>query len=389
MSPLPPAERLARLALSRLAEPGAWPVHDAVEEVGAAAVVGQLREGRAALGISPALAAAAQARATHVDAAADLARLAEVGGRLVCPGDEEWPAARLTWTRRGALLQAPPLALVVRGSLRLDEAVERSVALVGARAASAYGEHVAGELVTGLADEGVTVVSGGAYGIDGAAHRGALASGRAPTVAVLACGVDVAYPRGHDRLLARVAERGLLVSEHPPGATPTRVRFLVRNRLIAALSRGTVVVEAALRSGSLSTAGRARDLLRPVMAVPGPVTSALSAGCHALLRRAEGEEPAAELVTGCREVLAAVSPVGEHDAAPVRGRDRPRDALPELVRTVLEAVPLRGGSGEATIARDAGVPVLAVQQVLPPLLVAGLVERSETGWRLSPLGAGR
>ena len=167
------------------------------------------------------------------------------------------------------------------------------------------------------------------------------------------------------------------------------MRFLVRNRLIAALSRGTVVVEAALRSGSLSTAGRARDLLRPVMAVPGPVTSALSAGCHALLRRAEGDEPAAELVTGCREVLAAVSPVGEHDDSAVRGPERARDALPEVVRGVLDALPVRGGAGEATIARDAGVPVLVVQQVLPPLLVAGLVERCETGWRLSPLGAAR
>ena len=388
MSRLPELERRSRLALSRLVEPGSWPVHEAVAEVGAAAVVAVLRAGRPALGLSAALTAAAQARAAGLDVDQDLARLSGCGGRLVCPGDGEWPAARLSWPRGSAQLAAPPLALLVRGPVPLDEVVERSVALVGARAASAYGEHVAGELATGLADEGVSVVSGGAYGIDGAAHRGALASGRAPTVAVLACGVDVAYPRGHDRLLSRIAERGLLVSEHAPGATPTRVRFLVRNRLIAALSRGTVVVEAALRSGSLSTAGRARDLLRPVLAVPGPVTSALSAGCHALLRRAEGEEPA-ELVTGVREVLAAVCPVGEHDASPGRGADRPRDALPELVRGVLEAVPVRGGAGEATIARAAGVPVLVVQQVLPPLLVAGLVERCESGWRLSPLGAGR
>ena len=388
MSALPEVERRARLTLARLVEPGSWPVHDAVQRAGAAEVVAALREGRQAPGLSAALVDAAQARAAGVDPDLDLRALSDCGARLVCPGDGEWPDARLTWSRRSSQLSAPPLALLVRGRPALDTTVERSVALVGARAASAYGEHVAGELAAGLSDAGVSVVSGGAYGIDGAAHRGALASGRAPTVAVLACGVDVAYPRGHDRLLGRIAEHGLLVSEHPPGVTPTRVRFLVRNRLIAALSRGTVVVEAALRSGSLSTAGRARDLLRPVMAVPGPVTSALSAGCHALLRRDEGDEPA-ELVTGCREVLAAVSPVGEHDAAPLRGADRARDALPELVRAVLEAVPVRDGAGEAAVARAAGVPVLSVQQVLPSLLVAGLVERCETGWRLTPLGAGR
>ena len=250
-----------------------------------------------------------------------------------------------------------------------------------------FRSHVASELALGLTDRGVAVVSGGAYGIDGAAHRAALTGGRAPTVAVLACGVDVAYPRGNDRLLAGIADRGLLVSEHSPGASPTRVRFLVRNRLIAALTCGTVVVEAALRSGSLSTAGRARELVRHVMAVPGPVTSAMSAGCHALLRGQHGEPPA-ELVTSAADVLALVGRLGEQGPEE-RGPERVRDTLPELVRQVLEAVPVRGGAGEAGIAREAGVPVLAVQQVLPPLLVAGLVERCETGWRLTALGAGR
>lgn len=374
-------ERLARLSLARIVEPGAWPVHEAVQAHGAQEVLAALREGRRVGRVTQAVAQGAQARARGLDPDEDLRRLVAAGGRVVLPSDDEWPAHRLTWAA-GPSLPAPPLALHVRGEHLLGDAVEQSVAVVGARAATAYGEHVATELGIGLTDRGWVVVSGGAYGIDGAAHRGALASGRGPTLAVLACGVDIAYPRGNDRLLARIGEQGLLVSEHPPGVSPTRMRFLVRNRLIAALSRGTVVVEAALRSGSLSTAGRARDLNRQVMAVPGPVTSALSAGCHALVRDRQ-----AELVSGVREILALVGKLGADDAPVERGPERPRDALPELVRQVLDAVPVRGGAGEATIARDAGVPVLVVQQVMPPLLIAGLVQRSETGWRLTALGA--
>lgn len=375
------SERHARLLLARLVEPGSWPVHEAVQEHGAQEVVSALRAGRRVGPVTAAVALAARARGEVLDLAVDLSRLAAAGGRTVVPGDDEWPAERLSWERTGSL-PAPPLALHVRGAHPLRAVVERSVAVVGARAATTYGEQVAQELGLGTADRGWTVVSGGAYGIDGAAHRGALLSGRGPTVAVLACGVDVAYPRGNDRLLARVAEVGLVVGEHPPGSAPTRLRFLVRNRLIAALSAGTVVVEAALRSGSLSTAGRARDLHRHVMAVPGPVTSAQSAGCHALLR--DGD---VQLVTGVDDVLALVGRLGEDDAPVRRGVERPRDALPDLVRRVLDAVPVRGGAGEAVLARDAGVPVSTVQQVMPPLLVAGLVQRSDTGWRLTALGA--
>ncbi len=382
------AERWARLALSRLVEPGSWPVHDAVAEHGPIEVVAALRRGVAVGRLSPALVEAARLRAQSSSADDDARRLAGCGARLTCPGDDEWPQERLAWRRSGSQLAAPPLALFVRGAAPLAEVVERSVAVVGARAASPYGEHVAADLALGLADRGVSVVSGGAYGIDGAAHRAALSSsGDGRTVAVLACGVDVPYPRGHDRLLSRVAGAGLVVSEHPPGATPTRARFLVRNRLIAALACGTVVVEAALRSGSLSTAGRALDLLRPVMAVPGPVTSALSAGCHALLRSDAGEP--AVLVTSPAEVLAVVGRLGEDDVVPGRGPQRLHDDLPLLVRSVLEAVPVSGGAGEAALARAAGLPVLAVQQTLPALLVAGLVRQCDSGWVLTPLGAGR
>lgn len=379
---VPGSERLARAALSRLVEPGSAPVARAVAEHGPETVCDALRRGRRLGALSAALVEGAAARAPAVDPVRDLEALERAGGRLVCPGDEEWPGDRLSWPD-GAMTEAPPLALYVRGAPRLDVATALSAALVGARAATAYGVQVARELGFGLSERGVGVVSGAAYGIDGAAHAGALAAEAAPTVAVLACGVDVAYPRGHDRLLGRIAAAGLVVSEVPPGVHPTRSRFLVRNRLIAALSLGTVVVEAALRSGSLSTAARADELSRPVMVVPGPVTSAASAGCHARLRLG------ALCVTSADEVAEAVAPPGSAACLPERGRADLRDDLPAVVRSVLDALPVRGAAGEAALARSAAVPVLVVQQVLPPLLVNGLVERVEGGYRLTPLGAGR
>ena len=375
------AERLARLGLSRICEPGSQHVHAAVAELGAVEVWERLRRGQPCGPVTEASRGGAAARAEGYDPHSDLRRLQRVAGRLLIPSDPEWPA-QLDW-KPSLLRDAPPLALHVRGPGRLDSLVERSVAVVGARAATAYGAHVAGELSHALAERGVGVVSGGAYGIDAAAHRGALAAEAAPTVAVLACGVDVAYPRGNDRLLDRTAERGLVVSELPPGSPPTRARFLVRNRVIAALTLGTVVVEAATRSGSLATADRARELGRHLMAVPGPVTSGLSAGCHALLR------DGATCVTRAEEVLDLVGVLGADAAAPLRGPASARDDLPETVRRVLEALPVRGGAGEAALARDAGVSPLVVQQVLPPLLVHGLVERTSLGWRLTALGAGR
>jgi DNA processing protein len=371
------------VALSRLVEPGTRSLHRAVARDGAVAVWEALREGREVEGCPPGLRAGAAERARGYDPQHDLQRLRAAGGRLVCPGDDEWPDARLSWEDQD-LPDAPPLALYLRGPRRLAELSRLSVAVVGARAATAYGVQVAGELATGLAGRGVTVVSGGAYGIDAAAHRGAL-SGPGPTVAVLACGVDVVYPRGNAALLARVAAQGLLVSELPPGCSPSRTRFLVRNRLIAALSEGTVVVEAAARSGSLSTLARAHALRRRAMVVPGPVTSRMSSGTNEQLRAT----PAAVCVTRWEEVLDLVGSLGDDAVEPRRGPVDPRDELAEVARRVLDAVPVRRGAGEASIARTAGVATLVVQQVLPPLLVHGLVERTGDGWRLTALGAGR
>ena len=222
------------------------------------------------------------------------------------------------WDRRGwigAAIRpargdlAPPIALWVRGPGVLDELCDQAAAIVGARAATGYGLHVAGELGAGLATAGFTVVSGAAIGVDGAAHRGALAAG-GPNVAVLACGIDRSYPAAHEALLDRIAATGVVLSEYPPGSVPARHRFLVRNRLIAGLAAGTVVVEAGLRSGAQRTAADARSLGRPVMAVPGPVTSGRSAGCHRMIR--EG----AVLVTRVEEVLEEVGRLGLHLAEP-------------------------------------------------------------------------
>jgi len=274
---------------------------------------------------------------------------------------------------------APPIALWVRGSGALDELCDQAAAIVGARAATGYGLHMAGELGAGLAAAGFTVVSGAAIGIDGAAHRGALAA-TGPTVAVLACGVDRTYPAAHEALLNLIAATGLVVSEYPPGSVPARHRFLVRNRLIAGLAAGTVVVEAGLRSGAQRTAADARALGRPVMAVPGPVTSGRSAGCHGMIRGG------AILVTRVEEVLEEVGRIGQHLAEdPPAGGARPTDGLSALAAVVHDALPARAAHGVAWLAAEAGVPPNAVRVALDELVRRELVEHVGGRWQ-RPLG---
>ena len=221
--------------------------------------------------------------------------------------------------------------------------------MVGSRSATTYGADVAGQLSSELATAGVTVVSGAAYGIDVAAHRGALA-GRGPTVAVLACGADRVYPAGNQHVIDFIARTGLVASEVPPGCAPTKLRFLSRNRIIAALSAGTVVVEAAARSGALNTAHWATRLGRVVMGVPGPVTSAPSEGVHELLRTGE-----AQLVTRAAHVLELVSPAGAHLAESPRGPETlPRPAQHVLQQQVLDALPVAVPATAGSVARTAG-----------------------------------
>lgn len=382
--------RRARAWLSRVIEPGTIDFWRFVEAVGPVDAARQLRAGRAPERIRSLVGARAQQDETLVD----LRRAERCEGRLIVPEDDEWPALALhaltvavadepddpRHQSDRTLAPVPPVALWARGAARLDELVERSVAIVGSRASSAYGEHVAAEFGHRLGERGWTVVSGGAYGIDAAAHRGAMAA-EAPTLAVLACGVDRPYPAAHGALFARIAETGLLLSEWPPGCAPLRHRFLVRNRLIAALTRGTVVVEAGARSGAQATANRAGRLGRQVLVVPGPVTSAMSVGCHELLRDTEMQ---ATLVASVDHVIEAVGGIGTDLAEPVDRPSGPRDGLSDLAARVLDACPVRSGVSPERLASVAGCDVLEVLRVLPALELADLVQWTGTGWRLAP-----
>jgi DNA processing protein len=368
-------ERAARVVLSRIGEPGDPRLTGLVAELGAEAVLAGLRQQGAGSDLQADLAGRLEA----VDPYAELQRAAQVGIRMVTPADDEWPRALADLAHAPCLHErgGVPIALWVKGRARLDELTDRAVAVVGSRSATTYGAAVAGEIGAALGAVGHTVVSGAAFGIDDAAHRGALAA-RGPTVAVLACGADRAYPAAHRRLLDYIADVGLVVSEAAPGCAPTRIRFLARNRLIAALSQGTVVVEAAIRSGALNTANWAAGLSRVLMGVPGPVTSAPSAGVHQLIR-ARG----ALLVTQGDEVLEAVGPAGTHTLAPVQEAARPRDLLTAEQRQVLDAVPVQRGARAAKIAHTAGMAAHRVEAALLALHADGFVEHAAGRWRLA------
>jgi DNA processing protein len=364
-------ERLARAALSRLVEPSDAELVRFLRGTSASEVLAALKRG--ALGTSRASHWAARLR--RLDVEADIRAAEAVGARLVCPGDSEWP------TSLGDLGDAEPIALWVRGARDLGDSVDRAVGVVGARACTAYGGGVAADLAASLAEQGWTVVSGGAYGIDASAHRGALAVG-GTTVAVLASGIDRPYPPGNARLLDRIAAEGLVVSELPPGDHPTPRRFLVRNRLIAGLATGTVVVEASIRSGALSTAHRSLELGRPTMGVPGPVTSAMSEGIHHAIR-----EFGMILVTKPGEVMDAVGEIGADLAPWPQGEVKASDALPAEVARVLEAVPRPRHRPIATdaVVTCVGLAGETVVAALGQLLARGFVQRVDGRWRRTAL----
>jgi DNA processing protein len=358
--------------LSRVAEPPCVELAALAQRVGPVEAADRVRRGS----VSDDLMRHTDARREIDCAANDLEKLARCGGRLITPGDEEWPLLSFAaFGGAGARPRGgPPLVLWAQGPARLDEVTQRGAAVVGTRASTAYGEQVAADLAAGLAHREVAVVSGGAYGIDGAAHRAALAC-EGITVAVLAGGLDIPYPRGHAALLHRIGQHGLLITEYPPGIHPARHRFLTRNRLVAAVAGASVVVEAGLRSGAANTAAWARALGRVVAAVPGPVTSTASTGCHALLRNG------AELVTRADQIVELIGRIGELAA------DEPRpttalDGLSDSERRVYEALPGRGGATVDEIAVGSG---LVAERVLGPLAIlelAGLVQRDDGRWRI-------
>ncbi|MEV6330921.1 DNA-processing protein DprA [Streptomyces sp. NPDC051909] len=392
-APSPDEERLARAALSHIVEPGDEHAGRALRQHGATGFLRLLhddtasaepglwepdtpgpaapnpRDGTAFPGTGEARLAGWRRRARTAAPDEHLDHITRLGGRFVIPGDTEWPR------QLDDLADARPIGLWVRGPADLRAWALRSVALVGARACTPYGAHTAATLAAGLTEHGWVVVSGAAFGIDGAAHRGALGTGGA-TVAVLACGVDVPYPRGHAGLIRRITEQGLVLGELPPGSHPTRSRFVLRNRVIAALTRGTVVIEAEYRSGSLVTARAAARLGRHTMGVPGPVTSGLSAGVHELLR---GE---ATLVTDAAEIVELVGDIGQL-APPRRGPVLPRDLLAPDTARILEALPGHHPTPLADIAARAGTHPDHTLAKLYELHSLGFVERHRDDWRLT------
>ncbi|WP_304119024.1 DNA-processing protein DprA [Mycolicibacterium bacteremicum] len=367
--------RRAWAYLSRVAEPPNAGLAALVAEHGPVEAAQRIRAGAEPEDLRDAVAA----RRDIDRAATDLEILDRRGGRLITAADAEWPHLAFSAFSSVDVAGRPsgrvPLVLWAVGPARLDEVARRSAAIVGTRACTAYGEHVAADLAAGLAERDVAVVSGGAYGIDGAAHRSVLGVDGV-TAAVLACGIDVPYPAGHSSLLHRVSGSGLLLTEYPPGERPTRYRFLTRNRLVAALGGATVVVEAGLRSGAANTAAWAESMGRVVFAVPGPVTSAASAGCHVLLKKT------ATLVTRAEEIVEIVGKMGEFAEDPEHPQ-MPLDGLSPEELVVYEALPARGLRSVEQIAVDAGIPA---EQVLGPLAlleIAGWVERRDGRWRLA------
>lgn len=390
--------QLALAGLLRCAEPPAHPaVRDYIEQVGPedawqsicrrAAPAAVLRAAHSRIGDRC-------EQELHARAAEDLRIAAACGARIIGPGDPDWPAEALQplqWTPpyARATTAAAPLALYVRGALPDAEQL-RAVAVVGSRAATPYGVRCATDLAARAVSDGVTVVSGAAFGIDAAAHRGALqraqdglhhdtSAAASSTVGVLPCGIDRAYPAAHRGLLDAIATNGAVVSEYAPETTPARYRFLVRNRLIAALAEVTVVVEAGRRSGSLNTATTAQNLGRTVAALPGPVTSAMSIGCHDMLRN-----HTAEIVTEWTDVRSLIGPI-HPDPDPHRPGTRPTDQLDLVTGAVFEALPARGTCSVDDIATEAMLSVPQVLAALSAVERAGLAERVDGRWARSVL----
>ncbi|BDZ56177.1 DNA-processing protein DprA [Agromyces marinus] len=389
--PQPGTQATAAVVLGFVSEPGDGVLGRVAEILGAEAAAAALLAGTSAGELADRVGASGEGAPSARELAAGLGRwmprldldaiarsvaqAARVGARLVLPGDQAWPVGLDdlgAHAPHGLWVRGRPAALAARAS----------IALVGARAATGYGEHVAVDAAAGLADRGFTVVSGGAYGIDGAAHRSTLASG-GTTVAYLAGGIDRFYPAGHEGLLGRIAETGAVVSELPCGAAPTRWRFLQRNRMIAAVATATVVIEAGLRSGSLNTAGHAATLGRALGAVPGPVTSPASAGCHRLLR-----EYAAVCVTDAAQMAELVGvpdggDAGDGDVRTSASADPTDRALAILTsdeRRVLDALAMRRVRSIEELVRSTGMASGAVRGALGALDATGLATRAAGGW---------
>ncbi|MCW2769381.1 MAG: dprA [Aeromicrobium sp.] len=370
--------RQDRLALSLVVEPGDARLRDLLQVHEPRQILQAVRD-RRPLEDRPVPAAWSE-RVGDLDRRLALvtSRAESAGLRWICPGDTGWPAALDDLDHLAPLhgVTGAPLGLWVRGAGVLADLCRQSAAVVGARDCTTYGAECASEIGADLADGGWTVVSGAAFGIDGCAHRGALSMAR-PTVAVLACGADVDYPRAHSTLLDRIAENGLVVSEQAPGEGPMKGRFLSRNRIIAGLTLGTVVVEAALRSGSLNTLNWADQLGRTTMAVPGPVTSKQSGGTHEAVRGGR-----AVLVTSGREVVGELSGLGLDSTGALTLPSTEFDRLPPTARVTLDGLGWDRERSLTDLTARARLSAREVRSALELLERRGLAARRGDGWRL-------
>lgn len=384
--------RRARAALSRVIEPRDTIGHVLIMALGPVAsweivATGRTLRGEEALALTRAvqrapeevhgtLGSAAErwkARASVVDIDSDRRALEDVGGWLCIPEDDDWPH------QLDLLGLQAPVALWGRGRRSdLSRWPTDAVAIVGSRDVTGYGRSVTFDLAGALAARGRTIVSGGAYGVDEAAHRAALATGvgAVPTVAVMAGGVDRLYPRGNQELLERVCVEGAVISESPPATMPARYRFLDRNRLIAAMSAATVLTESRWRSGAQNTAHHADRLSKPVGAVPGSIHSAASAGCHRLIR-----EGAAVLVSDVEEVLGMLAPLGAVAEPAPAEQLQIFDGLSQQDRMLADALPVTGGSSIDALAATSGLPVRRLLGALRRLERDGLALERDGLWR--------
>lgn len=366
-----------RLALSLVTEPGDARLRDLLRAHDHERVLLAITGGTRLAGVR--LPEAWLERGRQLDGLIDqtLTAAEATGLRWITPGHKHWPR-QLDDLDHALPLQGTagaPLGLWVRGSADLAELCRKAAAIVGARDCTTYGAECASELGSDVADAGWTVVSGAAYGIDVCAHRGALAMSK-PTVAVLACGADIDYPRAHAALLGRIAEDGVVVSEQAPSAGPMKRRFLSRNRIIAALSAGTVVIEAALRSGSLNTLNWADQLGRVTMGVPGPVTSQASGGVHAALR--DGK---AILVTSGSHVVEELGGLGSEPVS-LEIVKTEFDRLSSAARVTLDGLDWRQNRSLLEITAAVRLGADEVREALALLERQGLAGRSGAGWVL-------
>lgn len=382
MTNLPDDPRHALMLLSSIVEPGDAELDELLGEAGPIESVRRIWEGEVPERLHRITSAAvACTRDPRERCEALVSATAACGSRVLVPGDREWPEQLhdlLLICDTDEPHMRPPRCLWVRGEGELAAMCRRSVAVIGARAASDYGKHVADDIAADLTGAGWTVISGGAVGIDRAAHLGSMARG-GPTIAVLASGVEQPYPRGNRSMFDLIVQKGLLVSEWPPGSSPMRHRFLTRNRVIAALASGTVVIEAGMRSGARNTARRAAELERALMFTPGPVTSSASIGAHELARGPWE----ARLVTRAEEVIEDVTGIGGPMAPAPPSPHRAFDRLTEVQARLVEALPRGYVIDEGRLAAAAGVPVATAAKTLNLLRELGWVELLDGRWRLT------